>query len=466
LTQSLFSSRAAIVLAATLAFALVLFDQAVLNDGDTYWHIAAGRWMLENASILRIDPFSYTFMGHPWHTHEWLAECAMASAYIFLGGWSGVVLLFGLAAALTAGLLAYHLSRKLHGIALGLTLLLGLSCVAGSLLARPHLLALPLLELWTASLLIAREKHRAPPWLLLPVMALWANLHASFLIGLALAFAFALEAVLEDADYTKALRSWGIFLALAILAALITPYGIDGLIFPFKLMAMPALQMIDEWAPTNFQHFQPLAVALAVALYALVTRGVTIKSLRVLVLLGLLYLALLHVRHHMLIGIIGSLILAEPLAQGAPVGKPRLGWLAGAALALLLIGLGTARFLIPLTRDDGEATPQTAFAHVPDDIAKAPVLNDYAFGGYLIFNGVRPYIDSRAELYGEKFIVHYASMVRPDKQALADTLPKEKVRWTIFAPDNPAVGAMDEMAGWHRLYADHWAVVHVRDGEP
>jgi len=39
------------------------------------------------------------------------------------------------------------------------------------------------------------------------------------------------------------------------------------------------------------------------------------------------------------------------------------------------------------------------------------------------------------------------------------------VRWTIFAADNPAVGAMDTMPGWHRLYADRWAAVHVRDDQ-
>lgn len=463
--QRLFGAHAAIFLAAAAAFAVVLFVPAVLNDGDTYWHIAAGRWMLDNASVLRIDPFSYTFAGHRWQTHEWLAECAMALAYMG-AGWSGVVLLFAVAAALTAGLLAYHLARKLSGLTLALTLLLGLSCAAGSLLARPHLLALPLLELWTAGLLIAREKSRAPSWLLLPVMALWANLHASFLLGLGLVFVFALEAVLEEADYAAALRRWGIFIALSLLAAMLTPYGFAGLIFPFKLAAMPSLYLIGEWQPTDFRQLQPLAIAVGAALYALLTRGARIKPLRVLLLLGLLYLALIQVRHHMLVGIIGALILAEPLAQGEPAEKSRLSWSASAALMLLLAVLGGVRLMMPIVRGDGASTPASAFAHVPEELAKAPVLNDYAFGGYLIFNGVRPYIDSRAELYGEKFLAHYARLVSPDKQALGETLDKYKVRWTIFTAGNPAVGAMDATAGWHRLYADRWAVVHVRDGEP
>jgi hypothetical protein len=465
LPKTLSNARLIVLGTALAAFAVVLFAPAVLGDGDTYWHIAAGRWMLDNQAVLRIDPFSYTFAGHPWQTHEWLAEIVMALAYVG-AGWSGVVLLFGVAAALTAGLLAHHLSRRLGGLTLIVTLVLSLACVAGSLLARPHLLALPLLEMWTAGLLVAREEGRAPSWKLLPLMVLWANLHSSFLIGLVLILPFALEAMQEEAP-RRAARSWAVFAALALLAAMLTPHGIYGLIFPFKLMAMPSLQLIGEWAPTNFQTFQPLAIAVAVALYVLLSRGAKVKPLRLLILLGLLYLALIHLRHHMLIAIVGPLILAEPLAlalqASAPGATPRHGAAVALVFAVCLGVLTALRLWLPLERADGATTPATALAHVPAALLRSPVLNDYAFGGYLIFSDVRPFIDSRAELYGEKFLDCYVKMVRPDKPALQAALAKYRVRWTIFAADNPAAGAMDAMAGWHRLYADRWAVVHVRD---
>ena len=60
------NARLIVLGTALAAFAIVLFVPAVLGDGDTYWHIAAGRWMLDNQAVLRIDPFSYTFAGHPW----------------------------------------------------------------------------------------------------------------------------------------------------------------------------------------------------------------------------------------------------------------------------------------------------------------------------------------------------------------------------------------------------------------
>src|SRR4051812_4434909 len=96
---------AAPAMAGLLIYAVVAFAPQVLNDPDTYWHLAAGRWMLDHRQILTSDVFSYTYAGKPWHAHEWLAEVMMALAYR-TGGWSGIVLLFGSAAAAASVMLA------------------------------------------------------------------------------------------------------------------------------------------------------------------------------------------------------------------------------------------------------------------------------------------------------------------------------------------------------------------------
>ena len=64
------------------------------------------------------------------------------------------------------------------------------------MLARPHVLALPLLVAWTAGLIAAADRRAAPSFWLLPLMALWANLHGGFVFGLALIAALALDAVI------------------------------------------------------------------------------------------------------------------------------------------------------------------------------------------------------------------------------------------------------------------------------
>src|SRR5262249_44014616 len=54
-----------------------------------------------------------------------------------------------------------------------------------TLLARPHILALPVMVAWIATLIRAVDTRAAPPWRALPLM-LCANLHGSFTFGLAI----------------------------------------------------------------------------------------------------------------------------------------------------------------------------------------------------------------------------------------------------------------------------------------
>lgn len=100
---------------------------------------------------------------------------------------------------------------------------------------------------------------------------------------------------------------------------------------------------------------------------------------------------------------------------------------------------------------------------MPATLRALPVLNDYAFGGYLIFSGVKPFIDSRAELYGEAALETYAALVKPDSALLRTTIRRYGIRWSILSPASPVVAELDAMPGWRRLYADRFAVVQVRD---
>ena len=75
-----------------------------------------------------------------------------------------------------------------------------------------------------------------------------------------------------------------------------------------------------------------------------------------------------------------------------------------AVLAVLAGGtaLASLRGIAPAAR----ITPENAIQSV--QLAKAGhVLNDYDFGGYLDFVGIAPFIDGRAELYGERYMLRH-----------------------------------------------------------
>ncbi len=459
-----------IALPALLVAACVAFAPQVLNDGDTYWHLATGEWMLQHRAVLHADPFSYTAAGRPWQTHEWFSEILMAAAYD-AAGWGGVQLLFGSAAGLAAAVMGAELRRHLPPLSQIMTLVLAFAGFSGSLLARPHLLALPVLALWTVGLLRARALQRAPSLWLWPLMTLWANLHGSFVIGLGVAGVLAIEAVLEaGADRLAAVRGWGLFLAGAVLAALLTPHGIEGFLFPLNIMGMKILPGIVEWRAADFSHLGPFELALIAALFVTLSRGVKIPVIRLLLLLGLVHLGLHQVRHQMVLGCVGALLLAEPLgkvlvAETRP-GGGGLGWRPAAIVVGLAAALLAAtRLWLPTVRTDGPTSPVSALAHVPPALRAQPVFNEYGMGGYLIFEGVKPFIDGRADMYGDRFVSDYFA-ADSDPERLEQTLAAHKVTWTILDPRSPAIAVLDALPGWKRLYNDKVAVVHVKATGP
>ena len=443
-------------------FALAGFSPGLLNDSDTYWHIRAGEWMLAHGQVLRADVFSYTAAGAPWHTQEWLAEVVMALAWR-IQGWAGIHLLFASGAGVSAGVVGFYVRRRVDLVPALLTVVLGLSCVTGSLLARPHMLALPLLAIWTCGLASARETERAPNWWLLAVMPLWANLHGSFAFGLALAGALAMEAVIESADRKRAVLGWGLFLLAATAAAVITPFGLQTLIFPFKLSGMQGLAHIGEWQPSDFSQLSAFALLLLTALFVLGSGKVRVPFLRLLLLIGLVWLALSHARHQMLLGVTAPILIAPALQKSWPAKQQPASVLFALVAGALFLAMLGARLAVPVVRDDGPMTPASALAHVPRFVREMPVLNDYGFGGYLIWNGVKPFIDSRADLHGDIFLQNYATIISPDKDALAASLAFHHVRWTIFPRQAPVVKILDDTPGWRRLYTDKVAVVHVHE---
>src|SRR5205085_10743815 len=270
---------------------------------------------------------------------------------------------------------------------------------------------------------------------------LWANLHGGYLFGLGLAGLLAVEALLLAADWRirrRAAGGWAFFGVLAVGAARLTPYGVDGLLLPFRLTGMSfAMGQLVEWRSPDFQSFEPLELWLALVLFAGFALGWRLPLTRLLMLLLLLHMALQHRRHGELVGLVAPLLLAPALAPqlrastaGRSAGRVDRGLaelakpacLRGVALAGgVLVAVSAAVLHGAATRTD-VATPAAALAAVEAAHVTGPVLNDYGFGGYLIFAGIPPFIDGRAELYGDEFIRRYVQAMLLESDELPELL--------------------------------------------
>ncbi len=470
-----------------LGMAVYLFfvqnGKNMLLDGDTYWHIATGRWILDHRSVPASDPFSHSMPGAVWTAHEWLSDVILAAAHD-TGGWTLVVSITALAFAATIALMTRALLRTLEPIYALLFAVLAILMTIGHVFARPHILAMPLMILWTIELVRSSESNRSPALWLLPVMTLWANLHGGFTLGIALACAFALEALLAARPQQRiaTARSWGMFLALSLASALLTPHGVQGILFTWQILFdhSYALERVGEWRSPNFQGFQPLEYWLLGGLALIAYQGLRLPPLRLLLLLGLLHLALRHARNIELVGLLAPLFVAAPLARqwrerqrskqqlesadrffrrlAQPAGRGAL------AIGLLLV------LAVPLW------SPRARALELPESVApvraleavqragiKGPVFNSYGSGGYLIYKGIPVFIDGRADMYGDGFLKLYLEALElrtPD--GLEKLLAKYDIAWTLLEPDSSAVALLDRLPQWRRLYADKTAVVHVK----
>jgi hypothetical protein len=368
----------------------------------------------------------------------------------------------------TTALMVGWMRRWLAPLPAITALVVGLACVAPSLLARPHILALPAMAVWTLGLLDARAKGRAPSLWLAPVMIVWANLHSSFIVGLGLAAAIGLEQALDFAAWRwRTMLLWALFGLASLGAALMTPHGIDGFSFPLRVMGMKTLPAITEWQGPDFLKLQPLEIALFGGAFAIFWRGARLSAVRALLLLYLVHLTLQHVRQEVLLGVIGPLLIAEPL--GRALGPPPAASAVASRLPLPQIALAAGLFAAivvlrlasPVVRTDGPTAPVSALAAVPAPLLRQPVLNDYDFGGYLIFKGVRPYIDGRADMYGDDFVAEDSQIQLADQADLDAALARYHIAWSIMAPGRPVVAALTRM-GWRQVYADRYAVVQAR----
>ncbi len=154
---------------------------ALLADGDTGWHIRTGDWILRNHSVPTTDLYSFSKAGAPWFAWEWLSDVLMALVHQH---WAlaGVSVMGGCVIMLSVMILFRHMLWQGANVVVAFAvLLLVVDASSVHYLARPHVFTLLLMAV---SLWLVERDRRQPGlaiWLLVPLSALWVNLHGGFL---------------------------------------------------------------------------------------------------------------------------------------------------------------------------------------------------------------------------------------------------------------------------------------------
>ncbi len=425
----------------------------IFRDGDVSWHVAAGNWILSHGRIPTADPFSSTALGHPWVATEWLSEIIYASSFR-LAGYAGLATLVAASLIALNAIVFFHLRRR--AAALPWVTLLAMNVVlAPMVMARPHVLAWPMLAGWTALLLTYAEKGRPPPLWSTLLLVIWTNLHTSFPLAAPVGAAIALDSLIQTK--WKTLREWLLFAFASLIAVSANANGIAGLLQPFHISGLDMLSVIGEWKPTTTHNTPQFYVVLLLGIGALLWRGVSVPIGRLVLLLLMLGLAFVHMRHQGAFIIVAACIIPPLIASkktAPPVAK---------ALLFLALPLLAARAIVPLTPPEGPANPRQLIAAVPAQLRSQPVFNGYTFGGPLILAGIKPYIDGRAEMYGDEFVLDYVEIADGDMDRFNRAVRRHGIAWTMLPANSRLVREIESSGKWRRIYADRVGVIDVRE---
>lgn len=473
-------------------------------DRDFWWHVKAGELMLEQRSLITVEPFAYTREGQPYLArYEWLAQIVLFLVFR-TGGPTGVVL-FRTAMVLAAFLVLLFLDRK------NLWPNVALAIVAANVarlgfLERPQLftylflaadIALAFHALGLAGDPSPRARRRF--WLLgfavVLIQILWVNAHgAASILGWVVIGAAALQQGVRmlRAPYAqrpaarRLLGRW-VALGLAVLVAtFVSPNHIHNFTYVVSLLTDRTIAFIYEWQPRPFGIYLwqlwPLWAAVLLALR--LGRRHLLFSLLVIAVTGGLSLRAL--RHEMLFAFAATGITIAQL-RGSARFQGALDWLAARRrLALLVTALGLF-FLGLYTHGKYQGFVRRDHLHGYGvfDLARGAVdflerenvqghmFNTYGIGGYLLNRGYpdrKVYVDGRNVDYGFEFLAA-TFLAGTDPERWRELEDRYEITYAVVdydaikrERDIPYSQHLDTNDTWALVFLDDWVAIYLKRG--
>lgn len=483
------------------AFAALIVAQGVvlglmigsggLRCYDVWWHLRLGRDIIATNSIALYDGYSHTAPDGYRPPQQWLFEVLQAACYS-IGGDASLVWIRMLFGALSLGLLAWLLVRRRTSyLVCVVSLVLTASASMPYMTCRPHL-AMPLFLLGLVSILNGSRRRPGLLWLVPALFAWWANVHASFTVGMAVIGAWAVGEVLGRDDTLPptgiGFRAHRIPVALLVIVgsvagSLVNPVGF-GLI-TYSLDYLPGGQLahfsasIQEWMPPDVTALETAAasVLLLGGMLVLVIRRRHVRLFELLLGALMLLMGLKWGRAAMHTCIVMTWLAMPVLSNWLEEVSPTLvGWRPGSrhaaagvmwvafAAVMLVSLLSIARPVIAKRTLYTDPYPVAAADWVAAHDLPRSMFNPYHWGGYLIhrlYPRYRVFIDGRVDLYGREVYEDWQT-VRYAHDGWEQVLEKYNVQWGILAEFYETVDAVKASDDWEIIYDDGTAVVFAR----
>jgi hypothetical protein len=422
-----------------------------VGDSDMYWHLANAKQMFVHG-LVRADVYSWTAPGAPVPTDQWLGDALLGAGFT-LGSWLGVLAARSIAIAVMVGAIALAaFARRPRAPVVALAIALPAIILSRFVWTeRPELFGVACFALLVFLLQLPGER---PLLATAPLLILWANLHGSFALGVALVLVVSAYGIWREPTMR---RAYAVAAAGALLALVATPAGLGSLSTPSTHLLSPPRE-IQEWSPPDIGT-PPGAIWALVLLTTLATAalsgGARARDLVLIVLLAML--SLVAIRHTPLFAIAATPYLADRLPSAirvvtrrisrddAPAATQRTPRSAMVATAVAGVVLLTGGIAVAPREPDETQFPAAALA----SLAPGPGLYaQYDWGGWLIWRAPATpvFIDGRLGLYRDRVLADYTTVLEAGP-GWRDVLDRRGVRSLLVRPADPvAVRALE--LGW------------------
>jgi hypothetical protein len=122
---------------------------------------------------------------------------------------------------------------------------------------------------------------------------------------------------------------------------------------------------------------------------------------------------------------------------------------------------------VPLTPPINGGNPRSLIAAIPEKLKSQPVFNEYTFGGPLILNGIKVYIDGRAEMYGDAYVTEYSHMTKDDFDAFERTVKRFDIQWVMLPWTlKYLLRELSKSGEWCQIYRDKLGMIAIKKAGP
>jgi len=464
---------------------------------DLWTHLRVGEDVLAEGVFPSVERYSATAEGRPFIAHEWLSAVVLAIIHSALGG-PGLTLLRGgaVGAALALLLFAAPVAQR-RNLAFAVLLILAACLISFRAHVRPHLFTLLilcgltfLLERWR------RNRSFAELAWVVPIHFLWVNLHGAYLFGIGLlgvlticVGACAAVPALQPRDETTYRASdsaqLGILTLASGLACLLNPYGVH--IFEFSLRMSEGSEYmrfsIWEWRSTlqigPGKPWFPAYCAMGILVWSSILLRLRARPVLDFAVGSVVtYLSLRANRFVPYLAIFGLPIAARAwcaLEEKLDLdSRPRFRWAASGLVVLYLIATSAgpgAVYGARLRRQIGWGTggdmPYESVSFLENSTHRGVIYNDYNDGALIIYRlypRIRPVMDSRMDIYGEKLVREYGRS-RRDLDAFYAYLDKYGVSLALLANTKAyrsLIESLEANREWRRVFQSQRRTLFAR----